>query len=174
CRLVRHQAHATAGREQVEQVAFGAEDAARLPEQRHGQLIEEHAVLASGFVVGGAPVRGGALRAFDGLEDLLPHGGDFHQTTPVARSWPMTSPPRPRSCASTESVCSPSVGGAARMAAGVSDSLIGVPSTRMSPAAAWCIGTIISRAASCGSLNTSRRSRTDPHGTPAAVSFSIQ
>ena len=54
---------------------------------------------------------------------------------------------------------------------GVSDSLIGTPSTRSAPS----VGVLDRRRsspapASCGSLSTSPTSRTEPHGTPAASS----
>ena len=70
-------------------------------------------------------------------------------------------------------VCCPSVGGAVRTDAGVSDSLIGVPSTCTGPSVACITCSTMWRAAICGSANSSARSRTEPHGTPACVSASI-
>ena len=81
---------------------------------------------------------------------------------------------KPRSSRNTASVCWPSVGGGVRTAPGVSDSLTGTPSTRSGPIVACSTLAIISRAASWGSANTSSRSRTDPHGTPAVGQPSIQ
>src|SRR6185503_8497283 len=144
-----------------------------LSEHGHRNLVEKDIVLASGLVDPRAPSGGIAFRAVDGFEHPFPDVGDFHQMTPracsAATSWRLSA----RSCCNTAAVCWPRGGGAARTDAGVSESLIGTPSRRSGPIVACSARAIISRAAIWGSLNTSCRSRTDPHGTPAFVSPSI-
>src|SRR5207245_1517989 len=90
-------------------------------------------VLARRIVDPRPPGGGGSLRVLDRREDPFSHLRDFHQITPRARKSSTASGVRPRSSRRIASVCWPSVGGAERTEAGVSDSFTGTPSRRRAP-----------------------------------------
>ena len=64
--------------------------------------------------------------------------------------------------------------GTRRTPPGVPDSFTGTPVTRTEPSVACGTESTISRAAVCGSWNTSSNERTAPHGTPASSSNAAQ
>ena len=80
----------------------------------------------------------------------------------------------PRSLSESRPCARRAVGGGVRHRAWRVGELQRGPTSLSIPASACSSSTIMSRAAICGSVKTSCRSRTEPHGTPAALSRSIQ
>ena len=71
-------------------------------------------------------------------------------------------------------MCSPSVGGGVRIEAGVSDSVNGMPTWRMTPRVGCSCSTVIPKATASGEANAVTMSLMGPHGTSAASSAADQ